>query len=351
MTHIQPGQMTFTARMEDPEDMSTYPDWLQLKGKKDNNPRKRAREIYKTGTESSREESCIYCVGLKIPCIRAQGAKFGKCCSCTMKDMHPEGVCRLEGQPLPDNGDLKPTALNKIKQVEKEIAKVQKEGGREESSTEGGFGQFQTSLAVPTSTLSNTLSVPRSEPPRGMRSFAPSPEPASMQPTFIAGLTNSGSDATLERVTVLENQVAQLEAQFLKLRVKLQEIESSVAIAPATLAPIADRASTANSDTGRKLSIMEVAPSTLYTASIRSPVIGDTPIRRPSTMNIHKVVNHASTFELPAGPAMRTVAEDTDSEVTPKHTVAHAEEYNSESRLWEHTDHADDADSDMTDAI
>lgn len=117
MPDTQPGEMTFTARMEDPEDMTKYPSWLQLEGRKDNPPKKRARQIYRTGVVSSREDSCVYCIGLKVPCIRGQGAKFGKCCLCTMKDFHPESVCHLEGQPEPDLALLKPTAVNKIKQV------------------------------------------------------------------------------------------------------------------------------------------------------------------------------------------------------------------------------------------
>lgn len=236
---------------------------------------------------------------------------------------------------------------------EKEIAKVQRQASQEESISEGGFGQFQTSLAVPTAAPSTSLSIPRSEPPRSMRSFAPSPEPASTQfggSPFAAGPANSGSNAILERITVLENQVAHLEASLLALRVKIQEIESSVASTSTTLPPIADSASTASSITGRKLSIMEVQPSTAYTPSIRSPVTDDNPIRRPSTMNIHKIMNQSFPVGLPAGSALVSYADDSDGEVTPKHSVAHGFGSRPDDCICAHSDQAYDADSDMTDA-
>lgn len=108
--------MTFTTRMQDPEDI-TYPSWLQTDGKKDNPPRKRARQIYRSGTESTEEESCTNCIGLKRPCIRAIGQNFGKCCSCTLHDLHPEEMCHTVAGPGPELGKMKPTAIGKMKQM------------------------------------------------------------------------------------------------------------------------------------------------------------------------------------------------------------------------------------------
>jgi len=202
---------------------------------------------------------------------------------------------------------------------ESDMAKVQKQGN---ALSQDGFGQFQSfqtpSLSVPTSAAPNSFS---SAPARSVRSFAPSPEPAPMQSTFAAGPAHSGSDATLERVTVLENQVAQLEASFLKLRVKIQEIESLVGPTRVTLTPVADSAATANI------------------------VQKDAPIRRPSTMNIHKILDQPSPIELPAGPALTDVAEE--GEQTPKHTVVHTEGFVPSNCICARRD---DADSEMADA-
>jgi len=196
--------------------------------------------------------------------------------------------------------------------------------------SENGFGHFQASLSIPTTSAPSTslcvprsaapsasASIPRSMPSRGARSFAPSPEPAAMQID-----APNGSNATLERVTVLESQVARLEANFLMLRVKLQEIESSVGPTPAPRSPVADSASTANNNT----------------------------IRRPSTMMIHRIINQPSPIELPAGPALTDVDEGWDGEVTPKHTVAHTEGFRPDNCICAHSDQPDDADSDMADA-
>lgn len=247
---------------------------------------------------------------------------------------------------------------------EKEIAKVQRQAAHEESVNESGFGEFQASLTAPASTHSAFLSapsvplssvtIPRSVPARDARSYAPSPESGSMQlerPVLVAGPANSGLDATLERITVLENQVAQLEANLLKLRVKIQEIESSVAITPTILPPIADDSLTANRVTKkRKLSVMEVGPSMSYTPSIRSPFTERNALRRPSTMNIHKIMNQTSLAELPAGPALLTPAKDSDGGITPKHSLFNSVDYTPDGYASAHSDQAYDADSDMTDA-
>lgn len=116
MPETQPGEMAFTSNMEELGDLSMYPSWLRPDGKKDNHPRKRGMQIFREGYACSFEESCTYCIGLKIPCIRSKNSKFGKCCSCTARDLHPQGVCRLAGQPMPDK-KLSTTAEGKIKQV------------------------------------------------------------------------------------------------------------------------------------------------------------------------------------------------------------------------------------------
>ena len=199
---------------------------------------------------------------------------------------------------------------------ESDIAKVQR---RADEISQDGFGQFQSfhtsSLSVPTSGSFIGASIPRSVPTEVMRSFAPSTGPVSM---------HAGSDATPERVTVLENQVAQLETNYIRLWVKLQELESSVGPARIHLAPIAG--GTPSSDSRDALENEDIPP-----------------IRRPSTMMIHKIINQSPYLELPAGP------EGSDGELTPKHTVSHNGGLAPSDYLSTHDDSTDGGHSDMTD--
>ena len=145
------------------------------------------------------------------------------------------------------------------------------------------FSRFQVSM--------NPTPILRSVPTTSDRSFAPSPDPLALKgppqaTTSTAGTaTNlSGSDATLERVTALENQVAKLEETCLKLRVKFKELESSNVKTPTVAVPMLGRAG--------EMSRMDA-------------------VRRPSTMKIDKVL---SPVELPTGPATPAA-----------HTVTHTE--------------------------
>lgn len=82
-------------------------------------------------------------------------------------------------------------------------------------------------------------SIPRSGT-RSVRGRAPSPDPSSIMtgiidthvvsppPPAAAAASEAGSNATLERITALESQVCSLEAKFMELLVKLDEVSSCV---------------------------------------------------------------------------------------------------------------------------
>lgn len=71
---------------------------------------------------------------------------------------------------------------------------------------------------------------------RSVRKSAPSPGPTSAMTGILDSLVmppaapEAGSQATLERVTALENQVSRLEAKVMQLLVKLEEVSSCVSI-------------------------------------------------------------------------------------------------------------------------
>ena len=72
------------------------------------------------------------------------------------------------------------------------------------------------------------LTAPTSAP-RSVRGQAPSPDPAHVRGPQLPPLNlRSNSDATLERVTALEDQVARLEAGFKELLVRLDELNSTL---------------------------------------------------------------------------------------------------------------------------
>lgn len=76
--------------------------------------------------------------------------------------------------------------------------------------------------------------------PKGVQVRAASPVPASPTKGISASLvvpptaSEAGSDATLERVTALENQVSSLEAKVMELLVKLEEVSSCVSTSSST---------------------------------------------------------------------------------------------------------------------
>ena len=80
-------------------------------------------------------------------------------------------------------------------------------------SNDSGLGRF----TIPTSA------------PRSVRGQAPSPDPAHMGGPQLPPLNPFfGPDATLERVTALEDQVARLEVGFKEMLVRLDELNSTL---------------------------------------------------------------------------------------------------------------------------
>lgn len=101
--------------MEPIDDISHYPPYLQTSpGRKVNDPMKRGRRIFDNGKTSSPADSCTMCLRKGIPCVRYR-EKYGKCAFCTMKDLHPEGLCHLEGVEEPVEGLSKTSRMKKRK--------------------------------------------------------------------------------------------------------------------------------------------------------------------------------------------------------------------------------------------
>lgn len=96
-----------------------------------------------------------------------------------------------------------------------------------------------------------------------MRSFAPIPDPS----TTIHGVQRGpallplqlGADATLERGTALENQVAVLEQGFMELQVKFEELLSCVrAESQPGREEVADASSVGTAHEGEEATAVEV---------------------------------------------------------------------------------------------
>ena len=180
-------------------------------------------------------------------------------------------------------------------------------------------------LASGTTPLSGT---PMSGGTRSVRERAASPQSASA-PAGIIGTRvappaalEAGSEATLERVTALENQVSGLEAKVMELLVKLEEVSSCVSA----------------SSTPRQQAAAGASPtiSTITFEDLQAQRFS----RTPPPVDVEAAV-HLATREWVEGPktpelpdasspvqvAVRERVEEPKRPSTPEHTVEHPEGY------------------------
>ena len=165
-------------------------------------------------------------------------------------------------------------------------------------------------------------SVPRDVQPR-----APSPVPASPtkgsineSPAAPPAASETGSNATLERVTALENQVSSLEAKVMELLVKLAEVSSCVSTSST---PRRQQAVAGASPTATNVSFEDLQAQRLSDA--------------PRPLNL-ATATHLATKEWVEGPdhsdaappvqvTIRERVEEPTTLPTPEHSIAHADGY------------------------
>lgn len=204
-------QTVFNLRMEPIQTHDDYPKYARSETK----PVVRARQIIDQGAIS--DQPCSACVDLEQDCYRWEG-NFSKCAYCTSKDKNRE-FCHLPGQeasPAPERRKRRKITGN-----------IYAPGGDAASTADTMMSGTLVSGATP------FPAIPKSGT-RSVRARAPSPEPSSAMTGIIdTGVvppvaSEAGSNAALERITALENQVSTLEAKFMELLVKLDEVSSCV---------------------------------------------------------------------------------------------------------------------------
>ena len=204
---MEPMQTVFNSRMEAITSNENYPKYARS----DTKPVVRARQIIDKGHIS--DQPCSCCVDLKQHCYRFEES-FSKCAYCTSKDKKKE-FCHLpgrEGSPAPER--------RKRRKITHNIYAPTGDAGSNADTMTG---------TLLSGTLASGLTPFASVPVR------PSPEPMSAMTGIIhthaappVAASECTSQATLERVTALENQVSGLEAKYIELLVKIDEGKSGV---------------------------------------------------------------------------------------------------------------------------
>ncbi|KAF6227102.1 hypothetical protein HO133_008543 [Letharia lupina] len=309
---MQQMQTTFNLHMEPIKTHEDYPKYARSETK----PVVRARHIVDQGDIS--DHPCTACVELEQDCYRWEGT-FSKCAYCTSKDKKRE-FCHLPGQEA--------SSVPERRKRRKIMGNIYAPGGEAASTAD----TMMSGTLVTGALASGTTPFP-GNPMSGTRSVrggaAPSLDPASavtgksdtrVQPPAAA---EAGSEATLERVTALENQVSGLEAKAMGLLVRLEELTSCVS---ASSTPRLQAAAGASPTTG-----------SVTFGDLQARHLADAP---PPPVNVATAA-HLATREWVEGPktpelpdassamqvAIRERVEERKTPPMPEHTIEHPEGY------------------------
>ena len=200
--------------MEPIQTHEEYPTYARSNTK----PVVRSRHIIDNGAIS--KHPCSTCLELEQDCFRWEGA-YGKCAYCTSKDKRQE-LCHLPGQEASPS----PERRRKRRKITGNIYAPGEYAASNADTMMSGTLVSDT-LASGATPFSSAIPKPGT---RSVRKRAQSPDPASAITETIDTrvVSEAGSQATLERVTALENQVSTLEAKVVELLVKLEEVSSCV---------------------------------------------------------------------------------------------------------------------------
>lgn len=320
-------QNIFNSRMERIQSHDEYPKYARSETK----PVVRARNIIDQGLIS--DKPCTVCMELGQDCYRWEGT-FSKCAYCTSKDKKRE-LCHVPQQevlPAPEKRKRRKMSVSYLlnaqtapsANTEYRTGNIYAPGGDAASTADTMMSGTLVSGAL-ASGMTPFSGVPMSGT-GSVRGRAPSPDPASdMMDTRIdqpPTATEAGSEATLERVTALENQVSCLETKVVELLVKLEEVSSCVS----TGSTPGRQAAAGASPTASDITFEELQARRLSDAP---PPVN---VAAATDLATREWVEGPKTPELPdvPSPVQVTLGERVEEPMVsplPEHTIEHPEGY------------------------